>query len=183
MSASSKIIAVLVVALALLLAVLGVAYGPWAAHQQGIGEKRATMVYNLAIDQQKTAAGKLLDAETAKAATATKALNDFKVKQEQQDAKNQTTVTDLERSLHAAAGPAGRLRDPNAAVCGGGGDGAQGADPARAGDSPADAAKAGGLFSGPATALLQRLTLEADEINVAYASCRPDALALREVLR
>lgn len=65
----------------------------------------------------------------------------------------------------------------------GGGGGAQGADPARAGGGADDASQAGGLFSAGATELFLRLTREADDINIAYTSCRLDALSLREVLR
>lgn len=184
MSASAKIIGALVVALALLLAVLGFGYGPWATHQQGIGEQRATTAYNAAIDQQKATAGKLLLVETDRANAATTALTDFKLDREKQDVENKSAIDRLAARLRAAAGPAGQLRDPNAvAGCGGGGAGAPGADPAHAGSGAGDTSEAGGLFSAGATELFQRLTREADDINVAYTSCRTDNLNLREVLK
>ena len=183
MTLSSKIITVLAATLALLLGALWIGYAPWAVHQQSIGEARATITYNAAIDKQKKQAGELLATETRKTTAATQALTEFKTAQEIQDAKNQTTVTGLQSRLRAAAGAAGRLRDPNAAGCGGSGGSAQGADPASASHRAADDAQAGGLFSAGATELLQRLTLESDAINNAYASCRPDALNLREALK
>lgn len=171
------------IAIGALLAALVLGYSAWVRHQQGIGEARAKTVYNAAITQQKTVAGELLAAETSKAATATAALNAFKLRQEKDDAQNKSTIADLAVRLRTAAGAAGRLRDPNAAGCGGSGSGAPGADPARSGGGAADAAEAGGLFSAGATELLHRLTRDADDINTAYASCRADALSLRFVLQ
>lgn len=182
MDIRTQIIAALSLVYALLLTVLGFGYGPWAAHQQGMGEARVTTSYNAAINQQKATAGQLLATETQKAATATKALHDSQAQREIDDAKNASTVAALAVRLRAV-GVAGRLRDPNAAGCGGSGGGAQGADPARAGGGAADTAEAGGLFSAGATELFQRLTSEADNINIAYASCRADALNVREVMQ
>lgn len=170
-------------AVGVLIALLVLGYETWATHQQGIGEQRATTAYNLAIDQQKAAAATLLATETGKAHAATKALTDFKLEREKQDVESKSTIDNLAARLRTAAGLSGRLRDPNAAGCGGGGAGAPGADPAHANGGAIDNAQAGGLFSGPATELFQRLTREADDINIAYTSCRLDALSLREVLR
>jgi hypothetical protein len=171
-----------VLATGALIGLLAVGYQAWSVHQQGIGEARAKTTYNAAIDKQKAKAGQLLATETQKAVTATKALHDAKVEREIDDAENARTVAALVGRLRAA-GAAGRLRDPNAAGCGIGGGGAPGAYPARAGGGAADATETGGLFSAGATELLQRLTREADEVNVAYTSCRPDSLNLREVLK
>ena len=183
MSTHYKITGTLALVLLLTLTTLWMGYGPWATRQQAIGEARATTAYNTAIKQQKTAAGELLATEASKANTATAALNAFKLQQEKDDAQNKSTISNLAVRLRAAAGAAGRLRDPNAAGCGGGGSGASTADPARAAGSATDAAEAGGLFSTGATELLQRLTRESDDINTAYASCRADALSLRVVLQ
>lgn len=184
MSASTKIMAVLAVALALLLAVLGFGYGPWAAHQQGIGEQRATTAYNTAIDQQKAAAATLLATETAKAAKAAQALTDFKTDREKQDVENKSAIDMLAARLRAAAGAAGRLRDPNAiAGCGGGGGGAPAADPTRAGSGAGDGATDSGFLSKQLTEFLLSQAADADQVNLAYTSCRIDALNLREVLR
>lgn len=172
-----------VLAIAALTGLLWLGYETWAAHQQGIGEARATARYNTAIDQQKAQAGQLLRVETDRANAATAKLIELKTEREKKDVENQSTIDRLAARLRVAVGPVGRLRDPNAAGCGGGGGGAPGAYPAIASGGAADAAEAGGLFSAGATELFQRLTLEADEINIAYASCRPDSFNLREVLK
>lgn len=183
MTGAGKLAAALALVLLVLLGLLWFGYDPWAARQQGIGERRATDAYNLAITRQKTAAATLLAVETGKADAGTKQLKELKLQQEKSDAKNQSTVKNLESRLRIAAGDAGRLRDPNASGCGVGGGGTPGADPAAAGVGQADSTETGGLFSAGATELLQRLTREADEINNAYASCRPDAVTLRQVLQ
>lgn len=182
MSMRTQIIATLALALALLLAVLGFGYGSWATRQQGIGETRATATYNQAIQVQKETAGRLLATETQKAAAATKALHDSKAQREIDDAENARAVAALAGRLRAA-GAAGRLWDPHAAECGRGGGGATGADPARASGGAADAAEAGGLLSSDLTGLLFSQAKAADDLNVAYASCRLDAFNLREVLK
>ena len=158
----------------------------WANHEQRVGEQRATVRYELAIGEQKTRAATALALETAKVNTATKALNDFKADRELQDAKNKITVVGLERRLAALAGPTGRLRDPNAladAGCGRGGGGAPGAAPAGAGDRAGNDADGAGLLSKELSGLLLRQSKIADAINLAYASCRPDAINLREALK
>lgn len=155
-------------------------YGLWTKHQQDIGEARSNARWETATEQLKADARTKLADETAKVRAAETALQDFKNQQELKDANNQKTVSDLAGRLRAAAGPAGRLRDPNAtAGCGGGSGGATSQTAATIGDRADDAAQAGGLFSEGATELLQRLTREADDINVAYASCRADAFAVR----
>ena len=155
----------------------------YSYYQQSVGESRATAVYNTAIDRQKIAAGTTLARETGKVREAEQALQTYKNQQEIRDAENKKIVSGLDAQLRAAAGAAGRLRDPNAAGCGGGGSGAPGAAPARSGSGPADPAEAGGFLSEDLTGLLLSQAKAADDINVAYASCRADALSLREVLR
>ncbi|WP_156955252.1 hypothetical protein [Polaromonas glacialis] len=183
MSASTKIIAALAVALASLLAVLGFGYEPWAAHQQAIGETRATTAYNLAIRSQKEEAGKLLATETEKTKAANQALADFRLQQEKDDVQNKSTIAGLAVRLRAAAGPAARLRDPHAAGCGGGGGGAPAADPARAEGGAADGAEADGFLSKQLTEFLLSQAADADQVNLAYTSCRADSLNLREMLK
>lgn len=172
-----------VLAIGALIGLLALVYQAWATHQQGIGEVRATARYNAAIEQQKTTAGKLLAAETGKANTATAALNAFKLQQEKDDAQNKSTIADLAVRLRTAAGATGRLRDPNAPGCGGSGGGTPGADPASAAGGAADAAEADGLLSAELTGLLLSQAQASDEINTAYASCRADALKIREVMQ
>lgn len=170
-------------AVGVLIGLLVLGYEAWAARQQAIGEARATTAYNAAIDRQKREAAALLAIETAKANAATTALADFKTEREKQDVENQSAIDRLAARLRAAAGAAGRLRDPNAAGCGGGGGGAPGTDSARAGGGAGDTAEASGLLSAELTELLLGQARIADDVNVAYASCRADTLNIRQVLQ
>ena len=156
---------------------LGLLWGVNVVDQRGYNRAKAEAT--AALEKQKREAAGVLATETAKTRVAEQALKDFKTNQDIQDEKSQTTVADLSRRLRQLAGPAGRLRDPKAHGCGGGGGGATGADPAAPGSSAADPAEAGGLLSAELGGLLQQLTAEADAINVAYASCRADAYAVR----
>ncbi len=161
-------------------ALLILGYGLWTKHQQGIGEARANVRWQTATDRIKREAAVTLATETARVRAAEQALQDFKNNQELQDENHQKTVSYLAGRLRAAAGQSVRLRDPNAvAGCGGGGDSPTGQVTTAPGDRADDTAPAGGLFSAGATELFQRLTREADEINVAFASCRADAYAVR----
>lgn len=172
-----------VLAVSALIGLLLLGYRNWVTHQQGIGEALATARYNDAIDKQKLEASAVLARETGKTRQAEQALQDFKNEQEIRDEKNKRVVGALADQLRAAAGPAARLRDPNAAAgCGGGGGGASGADPARAGGGAADGAEAGGLLSKQLTEFLLSQAADADQVNLAYISCRADSLSLREVL-
>jgi len=96
------------------------------------------------------------------------------------DRENEKTIGSLQGQLAArAARDGGRLRDPNAAGCGGGGRSPEATPAGLASAGAADGGQAGGLLSAELTGLLQRLTSEADTINAAYASCKADALILR----
>lgn len=171
---------VLLSVVATIAVVAGLIFGyiTWANHQQKIGEDRATARYNQAIDKQKKAAAETLAKETARALAAERTLQDLKNRQEVQDAKNQKERERLAARLRDLADGNGRLRDPNAGrgECGGGADGA---DPATAGNRPGHGTETGGLLSADLSGLLRRLQREADEINDAYASCRADAMAVR----
>ena len=150
-----------------------------------MGESRATAAYNTAIDRQKLDASATLARETGKTRAAEQTLQAFKNQQEIRDAENKRVVGALADQLRAAAGAAGRLRDPNArlAGCGGGGGGTAAADPARAGGGAPDAAEAAGLLSKQLTEFLLNQAAEADQVNLAYISCRADSFNLREVLK
>jgi hypothetical protein len=165
--------------LAALCLALMAGYFAWADHVGDVREATVNARWEKATRQLKAEAAGTLATETAKTQAAERGLADFKNQREIQDAKNRTTVAGLERRLRDAAGPAGRLRDPNAAGCGPSGGGAQGEVAASPSGGATDVAQAGGLFSAGATELLQRLTREADEVNLAYASCRADALNTR----
>lgn len=155
---------------AVLAAILG--YG----HYQYLkGSLHTEAAYKLAISDLKLEAARQLTTATEKVLEAERTLADLKNTQELQDVKNKKTVEELGGQLRTLAGPAGRLRDPNATGCGrsGAGAGSAPADAARPGAD--DAAETGGLFSTEASRLLLELAQEADDINLAYTSCRSSA--------
>lgn len=143
------------------------------------GYNRAMAEATAATNQLKAQAAATLASETAKARAAEQTLQAIKNTQELKDADHKEKVADLSDRLRRLAGPAGRLRDPHAAGCGGGSSGAPGAAATAASDRADDAAQAGGLLSASLSGLLSRLQQEADTINIAYASCRTDAYAVR----
>ena len=167
------------------LVIYAVAIVGYSYYQQWVGESRATVTYNAAIDQQKIEASATLAREMGRTRAAEQTLQAFKNQQEIDDAKNKLVVGALADQLRAAAGPTARLRDPNAAPagCGIGGSGAPGADPARAGGGAADVTETGGLLSKELTEFLLSQAADADQVNLAYTSCRADGLNLREVLK
>jgi len=154
-------------------------YQAWAGHQRKLG----AAPYIAAIERQKAEASKALAVEVEKTRAANQALLYFKNIQEKIDAKNQIKIEGLSTRLRAAAGPAGRLRDPNAARCGSGGSGATATDSTSAIDSASDGADAGGLLSAELTGLLLEQARIADQINAAYTSCRADSITLRGLLQ
>lgn len=148
-------------------------------HIEGRGYDRAKAEDTAALAQQKTQAADQLALETDKTRATERALQALKNTQELQDATHQKTIADLSSRLHTLADNAGRLRDPHAAGCGPSGSSTPSAATPAPGDSAANPANAGGLLSADLSGLLQRLTAEADTINIAYASCRADAIAVR----
>ncbi len=164
------------------LAVAALLAGAYAIerHVEQRGYNRAAAEYTAAIQRLQAEAAATLATETAKTSSAEQALDTAKNNQELKDAAHQKTIAGLSDRLRIAAGPAGRLRDPNATQCGGSG-GSPPGDPATAtAAGAADRAEAGRLLSEPLTELFQRLTRDADDINAAYASCRADAYTLRQ---
>jgi hypothetical protein len=152
------------------------------SHIEQRGYDRATAEHTAAIHQLQADAANTLADQVSKTRAAEQALTTAKNNQEIQDAKHTQTIKAYAARLRAAAGPAGRLRDPNAPApeCRGSGDRPPG-DPATATAAGAtDSAETGGLLSEPLTGLLQRLAREADDINAAYASCRADAYTVRQ---
>jgi hypothetical protein len=146
---------------------------------EGRGYDRAKTEDGLQIEQNKRQAADLLAAETQRARAAENALQALKNAQDLKDHDHEKTVADLSDRLRALADPAGRLRDPHAAGCGPSGSGTPSEAAPAPGGRPADPAEAGGLLSADLSGLLQQLTREADDINVAYASCRAEAYAVR----
>ncbi|WP_342617245.1 hypothetical protein [Rhodoferax sp. GW822-FHT02A01] len=161
-----------------IIAAILVAIGLFGAGEYD-GQKRAHTTDALEIQTIKTEAASKLAVETQKTRNAEQALQAFTNAQNLKDADHEKTVADLHDQLRRAAGPSGRLRDPNATGCGAGGDSATGQVASPSNDSPADGAEAGGLLSTQLTGLLQRLQSEADTINDAYASCRAQGIADR----
>jgi hypothetical protein len=162
----------------ILLAAISGSLALWTEHERGIGDARTAARYEKALAIQKADAAKKLADAVASAAAAEKTLQDFKNKQEKDDAEHQQTVSNLSEQVRILAGNAGRLRDPNAGrghSC----SGSASTAPATPAAGTADTTETDGLFSKGATELLERLTREADEINNAYASCRADAQAVR----
>ena len=157
-------------------------YGEQTIESRGYDRAKAEDV--AAITQLKSDAAATLAAETARALQAQQALQAQTDTQNTKDADHAKTIADLSLRLRALAGPAGRLRDPHAqspaAGCGPGGGSAASATASAASDRAADPAQTGGLLSEELSRLLQRLQLEADAINIAYASCRARAIADRE---
>ena len=169
-----KLIAYAIAFAAIVAAVLG--YGHYQ-YRKGVTITTAT--YEAALTRQKLEAATTLATETAKVAAVTQRLNDTLHKQEIQDATNQATVAKYQADLRRMADSAGRLRDPNAGRgCSRGSP--QGDIATSAGDRAGDGAEAGGLLSKELSGLLLKLTAEADEINLAYASCRADTISVRD---
>lgn len=162
------------------LAVLGsfVGYGEWRASSATAAENQR---WEGAVSKLKAAAATELGAEIRKTLEAERKLSAALAAQEKTDADNAKTVADLRADLRAKSRAAGGpgLRDPFAAGCGGGGGGAPGAAVAGADSGAADAAASTGLLSEPLEQLLLKITSEADEVNLAYISCRADSQAVR----
>lgn len=168
-------LAKILIALALLAALFGA-----EQYVEHLGYTRAKTEAAVVIKQLKIDAGVTLADEIAKTRAAETALQAALNTQNLKDADHETTVNDLSERLRHLAGPAGRLRDPHAtAGCRSGGGGTTGAAVSTAIDRPENTTEAGGLLSAELSGLLQRLTQEADDINVAYASCRADAYTVR----
>lgn len=144
------------------------------------GVTTTTARYEAALAQQKAQAATLLATEIAKTRATEQALQTLKNQQELSDAKNQKIVAGLFDRLRGIAGPAWRLRDPNAPRCWPGSGSTPGAAASAPRDRAADPAEAGGLLSVQLSELLGRVLREADDINVAYSSCRADVYTVRE---
>lgn len=134
------------------------------------------------VARTKETAATTLATETAKVLELERNLAKLMADREKADARNTAIVRDYKGRLAAAADAAGRLRDPNAETCGSGGGGDSPAV-AVAADPPGGAgsgAVPGGLLSVQLSDLLRDRLRRADELNVAYASCRADLIAVRQ---
>lgn len=154
----------------------------FGVHKDSQGYARAKGEYEAVIQEQKIEALRELQEQTAKTFKVERELEAFKDQQEREDADHGKRVESLGRRLaDLATRNGGRLRDPKAGR-GGSGGGAKAEAAAAPGDSGANPGQAMGVFSVPASNDLRRLLREADELNIAYTSCRADALMLREKL-
>lgn len=150
-------------------------------------DRRATAIENsrwqMEIKELKLQASRELTLARDQRDLAQGKLNQALAEQERKDDANKEIVAGFELKLRAArALSAGRMRDPNATGCRGGGQDATGqgsGSPVNGGNNPAETS---GLLSAELTGLLDKLTREADDINVAYASCRADAFTIRSLI-
>lgn len=148
------------------------------------GNRRAEAAvapYVAAIAKQKAEAAATLATETANVLRLERALAEMTSKLEGiYELRRNESKAAQQRLADAVVRGGGRLRDPNAAGCGSSGNSAQGQSPASAGASSEGGGEAGGLFSEPATRLLQRITAESQEVNDAYALCRGWAIEVHD---
>lgn len=153
-------------------------YFAWQSHQRGIGAQQERAIWQEAIAEQKRKAGEALEEERAKITESERLLNEARSAQETKDTTNARTIETLSAELSHIK----RLRDPYAKPgCGCGGSSAKGEDPASTVAGADNGAQASGLLSEGLSDLLRNLTRESDEINIAYASCRQDAMKVREL--
>ena len=166
----------LTVIMGLVIAVL--ATTNWISYERLQSAQDVNKAHVIALDTQKKTAASVLEAETAKVSQLQGALKIAADMLEKAYAVHKTQVADATAAL-AAAKRDGRLRDPNAPGCRGGG----GSPPGPAESPPAGGAagqvETGGLLSTQLSDLLTRLLRESDDINIAYAACRSDALSSR----
>lgn len=137
-------------------------------------EKADHAALKAAVAEQKAQAAKTLAAETERVRGAEQALQTALNTQNTKDYTNAQKIETLRRRLADAA--AVGLRDPSSGSCGGGSASAATAAP---GVSTADTTQASGVLSASLVGLLQSITIDADRINAAYASCRADAYEVR----
>ena len=171
---------------AIIAAVLGWGTYEWHSIKTGYieqGRSEQLKLDQAEVDKKAAEAQKILIAETAKAKEETKTLQDLKDKLEIKNVENTAALAGLERRLRILAGPAGQLRDPNAGKCGVSSPLTKAGDTTTASSSGSDAAQTDGLLSTELTELLLSQASEADNVNNAYAACKPYAQKLRDVLQ
>ena len=161
--------------------VLIIGYNFWVNHQRDIGRDEKTVYYEKIIQDQKVEASKILAKETAKVQATKDALQEAKNNQEVRDGKNEKTIQILNAKLRDLADANGRLRDPKNGRRVSGTFSANN-NPPNPGDCPDNGTETSGLLSAELSRLLQKLTAEADEVNLAYISCREDSIGVRAVL-
>lgn len=156
-------------------------YFAWEHNIRADEKTKVDKVWEAKLDKQKVEAAGLLAAETARVGAIELKWSTFKNQQEIKDGKAQQVVAGYKNRIASLlSSNGGRLRDPNAEIgCRGSSGSAEGQIVPSPGNSTEYTAETGGLFSEEASRLFIELTSEADQINLAYASCRADSLNLR----
>lgn len=156
-------------------------YFAWEHNIRADEKTKVDKVWEAKLDKQKVEASNLLAVETAKVGALELKWSTFKNQQEIRDGKAQQVVAGYKNRIASLlSSNGGRLRDPNAETgCRDSGGGPKSQTPPSPGNSAEHPTPTGGLFSEEASRLFIELTSEADQINLAYASCRADSLNLR----
>lgn len=115
-----------------------------------------------------------LSVEVEKTRAIERKLADASIRQEKTDANNKTIVADLGRDLADR-----RLLDPFARGC----DAAKAEATGNPASGEGHSAQANRTLSIEFDSFLKQLTSDADEINIAYASCRETVINDREALK
>lgn len=152
------------------------AWGHWEANHF----ETAAAKSDLTLSNERRAAAKALAEKTALVLAKTNELESMRLAQEKRDGEAQATISDLHGDLQRSSRAAGGrgLHDPWAEPCR--------RDPANAPGAPAadpggeDPAEAGRVLSAHLEGVLLDVLADADAINIAYASCRADAIGLRQ---
>lgn len=150
------------------------------SQNQLAGQKLKYAKLELDVSKQKIEAAKLLTQETTKVLDAERLLRTAQSAQNLKDASNEKTVVTLRRDLDMSL-VAGRLRDPFANGCGNSGNSPPVETPTVTANSGGNSAQTGGLLSPELTDFLLIRLEEADTINLAYISCRADAVTSRRI--
>lgn len=143
--------------------------------------KAATARLQTAIAQGKADSSAKLAAVTASVLAQQKTIDSLHAQQEQKDAENVLAVAGLQSDLAVALATRGSRLFKPAAVAGRGSSGgsAQGGDAAHASAGAENPAQGAGVLRDDAKQLLAQLMSDADQINLAYISCRNDAQVIR----
>lgn len=152
-------------------------YNIWANHEQSIGYDKAKVEYEKVIQDQKDIATQALITETAKVTVKEKELQEFKNNREVIDRANTKKVNALSNSVRAMSQ---QLRDPHQISAIKYSNSSSSSDSSNSNSGSGNGAEASGLLSAELTGLLSRITSEADEINLAYISCKEDSQNIRK---
>lgn len=137
----------------------------------------------VALAQEREYAARELAEQTNLLRIAESDLRDAYEVQENKDREHEKVVADLRTDLlrRVPPGAPARLRDPGATACPAASKNAETATAPQPGGE--DVAETGRELSPELAGFLIEQAAAADEINIAYASCREDAITLREKLK